>query len=208
MIEPLTSPWSTQVVLASKKEGSYCYCVDFCKLNSVTVKEHYPIPRVEDLIDTLAGEKFFLTLDFVSDYHAFEIHPDDRKKTAFSTKQGYWQWKRVPFGLCNAAPFFVQQIAKLFAGMTWEELLAFFDDVLIFGATFAKHCESLDRAPSFIEEAGLKVKPEKCCLLPRRISFVGLILSAEGVFTDPEKVSAVKSWPPPTNVSELRERSY
>ena len=98
----------------------------------------------------------------------------------------------------------MRQIASLLVGMTWEELLAFFDDVLIFGATFAKHCESLDRALSLIEEAGLKVKPEKCCLLPQRVPFVGHILSAEGVSTDPEKVSPVESWPPPTNVSELR----
>ena len=84
------------------------------------------------MIDTLAGAKFLSTLDFVYAYYAFEIHTDDREKTAFSTKQGHWQWKRVPFGLCNAAPFFVRQIASLLAGMTWEELLAFFDDVLIF----------------------------------------------------------------------------
>ena len=98
----------------------------------------------------------------------------------------------------------MRQIDSLLAGMTWEELLAFFDDVRIFGATFAEHCESLDRALSLIEDVGLKVKPEKCCLLPRRLPFVKHILSAEGVSTDPEKVSAVKSWPPTTNVSELR----
>ena len=204
VIEPSTSPWSAQVVLASKKDGSYRYCVDFRRLNSVTVKEHYPIPKVEDMIDSLAGAKFFSTLDFISAYHAFEIHPDDREKTAFSTKQGHWQWKRVPFGLCNAAPFFVRQIASLLTGMTWEELLAFFDDVLLFSPTFAKHCESLDRVLSLIEEAGLKVKPEKCRILPKRVPFVGHILSAQGVSTDPEKVSAVMSWPPPTTVSELR----
>ena len=141
VIEPSTSPWSAQVVLAFKKDGSYRYCVDFHKLSSVTVKEHYPIPRVENMIDTLAGAKFFSTLDFVSAYHALMT-----KKTAFSTKQGHWQWKRFSFGLCNTAPFFVRQIASLLAGMPWEELLAFFDDVLIFGATFAKHCESLDHA--------------------------------------------------------------
>ena len=204
VIEPSTSPWSAQVVLASKKDGSYRYCVDFRRLNCVTVKEHYPVPRVEDMIDTLAGAKFFSTLDLISAYHAFEIHPDDREKTAFSTKQGHWQWKRVPFGLCNVAPFFVRQIASLLAGMTWEELLAFFDDVLVFSPTFAKHCESLDRALTLIEEAGLKVKPEKCRILPQRVPFVGHILSAQGVSTDPEKVSAVKSWPPPTNLSQLR----
>ena len=156
------------------------------------------------MIDTLAGAKFFSTLDLISAYHAFEIHPDDREKTAFSTKQGHWQWKRVPFGLCNAAPFFVHQIASLLAGMTWEELLAFFDDVLVFSPSFAKHCESLDRALTLIEEAGLKVKPDKCRVLPQRVPFVGHILSAQGVSTDPAKVSAVKSWPPPTNVSQLR----
>ena len=82
----------------------------------------------------------------MSAYHAFEIHPRDRKKTAFSTKQGHWQGKRVPFVLCNVDTFFARHIASLLAGMTWEELLAFFDDVLVFSATFVKHCESLDRA--------------------------------------------------------------
>ena len=134
-------------------------------------------------------------MDLISAYHAFEIHPDDREKTAFSIKQGHWQWKQVPFGLCNAAPFFVRQIASLLGGMTWEELLAFFD---VFSPTFAKHCESLDCALTLIEEAGLKVKPEKCRILLQRVPFVGHILSAQGVSTDPEKVSAVKSRPPPT----------
>ena len=91
MIESSTSPWSAQVVLASKKDGSYRYCVDLRKLNSVTVKEHYLIPRVGDMIDILAGAKFFSTLDFVSAYHAFEIHTDDREKTACFTKQGHRQ---------------------------------------------------------------------------------------------------------------------
>lgn len=197
MIEPSTSPWSAQVISASKKDGSYRYCIDFRRLNNITIKEHYPIPKVEDMIDSLAGAKFLSTLDFISAYHAFEIHLNDREKTAFSTKQGHWQWKRVPFGLCNAAPFFVHQIASLLTGMTWEELLAFFDDVLLFSPTFAKHCESVDRALSLIEEAGLKVKPEKCRILPKRVPFVGHILSVQGVSTDPEKVSAVMSWPPP-----------
>ena len=87
---------------------------------------------------------FFSNLDLNSAYHAFEIHPNDREKTAFSTKHGHWQWKRVPFGLCNAGPFFEHQIASMLRRMTWEELLAFFDDVLVFSATLAKHCESLD----------------------------------------------------------------
>jgi len=186
VIQPSTSPWSAHVVLASKKDGSYRYCVDFRKLNSVTAKEHYPIPRVEDMIGTLAGAKFCSTLDCVSAYHAIKIHNDDWEKTAFYTKQGHWQWKRIPFGLCNATPFFVQHFASLLVGMAWEELLVFFDDVLIFGATFAKHCASLDLALSLIEEAGLKVKPEKCCLLPQHLPFVGHILSAEGVSTDPK----------------------
>ncbi|PFX13471.1 Retrovirus-related Pol polyprotein [Stylophora pistillata] len=139
VIEPSTSPWSAQVVLASKKDGSYRYCVDFRRLNSATVKEHYPIPK----------------------------------------------------------------IASLLTGMTWKELLAFFDDFLLFSPTFAKHCESLDRALSLIEEAGLRVKPEKCRILPKRAPFVGHILSEQGVSADPEKVSALMSWPPPTTVSEL-----
>ena len=95
-------------------------------------------------------------------------------------------------------------MASLSAGMTWEELLAFFDDVLVFSPTFAKHCESLDHALTLIEEVGVKVKPEKCRVLPQPVPFVGHILSSQGVSRDPEKVSAVKSWPPSTNVSQLR----
>ena len=91
VIEPSTSPWSAQVVLAAKKDGTYRFCLDFRKLNLVTIKEHFPIPRIEDMIDALAGAKFFSTLDLISAYHAFEIHPTDREKTAFSTKQGHWQ---------------------------------------------------------------------------------------------------------------------
>ena len=204
VIEPSTSPWSAQVVLASKKDGTYRFCLDFRKLNLVTVKEHFPIPKIEDMIDALAGAKYFSTLDLISAYHAFEIHPTDREKTAFSTKQGHWQWKRVPFGLCNAAPFFVRQIASLLTGMTWIELLAFFDDVLVFSPTFEKHCSSLDRTLSLIEQAGLKVKPAKCHILPTSIPFVGHMLSSQGVSADPEKVSVVRTWPPPTNLSELR----
>ena len=106
--------------------------------------------------------------------------------------------------LCNAATFFVRLIASLIAGKTWEELLAFLDDVLVYCPTFAKHCESLDRALALIEEAGLKVEPEKCRILPQRVPFVSHVLSVQGVSTDPEKVPAVKSRPPPTNVSEVR----
>ena len=90
IIEPSTSPWSAKVVLTAK-DGSYCYCLDFRRLNSVTAKEHFPIPRVESTVDALAGAKFFSTLDLIYAYHAFEIHPHDREKTTFSTKQGHLQ---------------------------------------------------------------------------------------------------------------------
>ena len=112
--------------------------------------------------------------------------------------------ERVPFGLRDAAPFSVRHIASSSAGMKREVLLAFFDDVSVFSPTFAKHCKSLDRALTLIEEAGPKVKPEKCRALPQHAPFVGHILSSKGVSTDPEKVSAVKSWPPPTSVSQSR----
>lgn len=92
MIEPSTSHWSAQVVLSSKKDGSYRYCVDFCKMQaSFTVKEHYPVPKVEDMIYTSAGENLFSNLDLMSTFDAFEINLGDTEKSAFSTKQGHWQ---------------------------------------------------------------------------------------------------------------------
>ena len=133
-------------------------CLKFIQM---TERKQHSLPSK----DTGSGKE--VHLDFaISAYHVFEIHPDDREKTAFSTKQEHLQCKRVPFGLCNAGLLSVHQIASLLAGMTWEERLAFFNDVLVFSPTFAKHCEFLHHTLALIEEAGLKVKTEKCCVLP------------------------------------------
>ena len=135
--------------------------------------------------------------------HSKFIPTTERKQRSPSSKDT-GSGSGFPSGFVMQLPSLCARLPVWLTGMTWEELLAFFDDVLLFSPTFPKHCESLDRALSLIEEAGLKVKLEKCRILPKRVPFVGLILSAQGVSTDREKVSAVMSWPPPTTVSELR----
>ena len=204
-IRPSKSPWSSPIVLVQKKNGSLRFCVDYRKLNAVTRKDAYPLPRVDDTLDTLAGAQWFTTLDLISGYWQVEVKEDDREKTAFSTPDGLFEFNVMPFGLCNAPATFQRLMDAVFAGVQWNSCLVYLDDIIILGRTFEEHLCNLHHVFSRLREAGLKLQPAKCTFCQKEVTFLGHIVSPSGVAPDPSKTDKVTSWPTPACKRDVQQ---
>ena len=204
IIEPSQSPWASPVVLVRKKDGSIRFCIDYRKVNQVTRRDSYPLPRVDDILDSLSGAQWFTTLDLASGYWQVMVDPKDREKTAFTTNHGLYQFRVMPFGLTNAPSTFQRLMELVLAGLRWETCLAYLDDVIVFGRTFDEHLQRLSQVLSRFRQANLKVNLTKCQFFKKSVSFLGHVISHKGIETDPKKTEAVRSWPPPENIEELR----
>ena len=204
IIEESQSPWSAPVVLVHKKDGGRRFCVDYRALNDVTKKDCYPLPRPDDILESISGACYFSHFDLVKGYWQFEVEEEDREKTAFSTTDGHFQFKKMSFGLTNAPATFQRAMDVILKGLTWTDLLVYLDDIVIFADSLESHREKLDKFLSRFAAAGLKIKPTKCKLLPERLVLLGHVVSKEGIAVDPEKVRVIKDWPAPSNLQELK----
>ncbi|CAI5686581.1 unnamed protein product [Oreochromis niloticus] len=205
LIEPSTSPWASPVVMVPKKvKDEWWFCVDFRPLNKVTKKDPYPLPRIDETLDTVAGSSWFSSLDLRSGYWQVPLAPDARPKTAFITSGGLWQFKVLPFGLCNAPATFERLMDKVLTGIPRGECVVYLDDILVHGASFHAALGALRRVLERVLAAGLKLNPRKCCLMRREVAFLGHRLGAGGVGTMDDKIQAVKDWPTPRSVQELK----
>ena len=203
-VRPSTSPWSSPVVLVKKKDGSVRFCVDYRRLNEISRKDSYPLPRIDDSLDTLSGSEWFSTLDLASGYWQVKMHPDDAEKTAFSTPKGLFEFTVMPFGLVNAPATFERLMEVTLSGLHWQTCLIYIDDIIVFGPDFRTHISRLSEVLNRIRKAGLKLSPKKCKLLHSKVEFLGHVVSREGISTDPSKVKAIQDWPIPLDLTGVR----
>ena len=173
IIRPSSSPWASPLVLARKKNGKIRVCVDYRKVNSLTNKDAFPLPRVQDCLDTVAGSILFSTLDLTAGYHQVRVKEESIPKTAFVTKYGHFEYVTMPFGLTNAPATFQRVMELALNGLQWDICLIYLDDILIFSRTFTEHLQRLKQVVHRIKEAGLKLKPEKCHLFQEEVIFLG-----------------------------------
>ena len=200
MIEPSKSPWTCGVVMAKKKGDQLRFCCDFRYLNSVTVKDAYPISRIDESLSKLGDAKFFTVLDLGSAFWQVPLRKQDRDKTWFACDLGLFQWKRMPFGLCNATATFQRLMAHALIGVTKKYgnlVMCYVDDVEIATPTLEDHIERLDEVFACMKRSGLKCKPSKCEILKDSIKYLGRMVDRHGIRPDPDAVEAVLTWKSP-----------
>ena len=205
VIRPSNSPWSAPLVMVRKKDNSWQFCVDYRKLNSVTHRDAYPLPRIDATLDALSGSSLFSTLDLTSGYWQVEVAESDKEKTAFSTPQGHFEFNVMPFGLTNAPATFQRLMECVLTGLSGEQCLIYLDDIIIFSSSFADHLNRLTSVLQRLRQAGLKIKPSKCQFMRPQVTYLVHIISAQGVSPDPSKLQAVADYPPPTDAKQLKK---
>jgi len=204
IISPSTSPHNTPIHLARKKDGGYRFCLDFRQLNTITTKDKYPLPRIDETIDYLFGSKFFSTLDLISGYWQIEIDEKDKPKTAFSTESGHYHFNRMPFGLTNAPATFQRFMNDVLKSVIKKFALVYLDDVIIYSKTLDQHITHIEKVLDLLRKAGLKIKISKCTFLQTSVNYLGHVISQTGITPDPKKTKAIESFPTPTNISHLK----
>ena len=203
-IRPSTSPWGASALFAKKKDGSLRLCIDYRRLNQVTVKNKYPLPRIDDLFDQLRGARCFYKIDLRSGYHQLRIREEDIPKTAFRTRYGHYEFVVMPFSLTNAPAAFMDLMNRVFHPYLDQFVVVFVDDILIYSSTEEAHEGHLRQALQMLREHKLYAKYEKCDFWLKEVNFLGHVVSGAGVSVDPSKIDAVMSWERPKNVFEIR----
>jgi len=204
VIEPSCSPWTSNIVVVFKKDGSLRFCIDYRKLNSVTRRDAYPLPCVDSCLNALSGAQFFSAFDLRSSYHQVSMDMKDADKTTFIVRTGTYRFRRVPFGLCNAGLTFQRVMDLALNGLNFNMCLVYLDDIIVYSSTVEEHQLRLRKLFDRLRIANLKLKPSKCSLLRAEVNFLGHVVSGVGVATDPSKIELVRDWPMPCDGNKVR----
>ncbi|WVZ49391.1 hypothetical protein U9M48_000757 [Paspalum notatum var. saurae] len=204
IIRRSASAFSSPVLLVKKPDGAWHFCVDYRALNARTVKDAFPIPVVDELLDELRGAKYYTKLDLRSGYHQVRMHPDDVAKTTFCTHDGLYEFLVMPFGLSNAPATFQALMNMVLHPILCRFVLVFFDDILIFSNTWTEHLHHVRTVLTALQEHELYLKRSKCSFGAGTVAYLGDVISEHGVAMDASKVQAVLDWPTPRSVCALR----
>ena len=197
VIQESTSEWASAPVLIRKRDGTVRWCVDYRALNDVTVKDVFPLPLVDDCLDTLAGSVWFSKLDANSAYWQIKIKEEDRSKTAFITKYGLFEHVRMAFGLCNSPATYSRVMNLCLRGLSWKIVLAFLDDVLVLGKSFHDHLVNLAEVLTRFRNHGLRLKSKKCIFFQKSVEFLGRVVSENSISMSDVDIKTVRDWPTP-----------
>src|SRR6218665_3403291 len=185
--------------VGQKKDGSIRFCIDYRQLNAITKKDSYPLPRVDDCLDALAGACWFSTLDL-----QVAMNPEDADKTAFVTRRGTFRWRVMPFGLSNAPGTFQRLMDIMLSGLNFETCLVYLDDIIVFSSTPEQHMQRMRAVLQRFRTANLKPKASKCQIMRTTVTFLGHVVTPSGIAVDPGKVRDVVAWPTPNSLREVR----
>ena len=187
-----------------KKDGSLRLCIDYRELNKVTIRNQYPLPRIDDLFDQLQGARVFSKIDLRLGYHQLKIRSENVPKTTFKIRYGHYEFLVMPFGLTNAPTVFMDLMNRIFQPYLDQFVIVFIDDILIYSGSKEDHEEHLRVVLQILREDQLYAKFSKCQFWLDSVAFLGHVISAEGVNVDPQKIEKIVNWKPPTNVTEIR----
>ena len=207
MIQPLLSPWASGIVMVKKKNGELRFCCDFRPLNEVTVKDAYPMPRIDESLARLAKAKIYTSIDIAWAFWQIPVRKADRQITAFACELGLFEWRRMPFGMCNASATFQSAITRALRNIVNREgsmVMAYIDDIVIATETVEDHMIRLREVFNCLREAGFKTRVAKCDFMKSEIKYLGRLVSAEGIKTDPKPVEKLRDWEVPRNKTEMQ----
>jgi len=205
IIRKCESAWNTPMVCVWKKEKKDIrLCLDFRSLNKITERKAFPMPNIEEMLDSLKGSKFFSTIDLGSAYYQIELEPESQEKTAFSTRKGQFCFNRMPFGIAAAPATFQKLMTMVLGDLLWKVAVVYLDDILIFADTKEEHLKRIEMVLERIKYAGLKVNPEKCLFLKIETKFLGHIINGNGIRTDDNKIESIRGFERPKCIKKLR----
>ncbi|GJU25950.1 putative reverse transcriptase domain-containing protein, partial [Tanacetum coccineum] len=204
-IRPSSSPWGAPVLFVKKKDGSFRMCIDYRELNKLTVKNRYPLPRIDDLFDQLQGSSVYSKIDLRSGYHQLRVREEDIPKTAFRTRYGHYEFQVMPFGLTNAPAVFMDLMNRVCKPYLDKFVIVFIDDILIYSKNKQEHEEHLKQILELLKKEELYAKFSKCEFWIPKVQFLGHVIDSKGIHVDPAKIESIKDWTSPKSPTEIRQ---